>query len=364
RLAAVGREPPGARAEDLRVPQRGQRDRPDPRDLEPEQRGGHAHLRADPLAVPGPGRDRRPARQHRRDRPPVLRPGGDPRVQLHPGPDRVRHAHTPHERGRVRAPRPGRPEAGGGDRGGDRLPPGHAGRDDAPQAGGGHEQLTGDDRFGTIETGAGPATWPAPPLFSVGKSLLAPLPAPLGTGGAPAARVTPVSPPVRTAFPGRPAGARSCGPARIPPRCGRRRLSAPSPPQRPTRLLWGPRNGRPSYRYPAACNVKSSAYFPPRATSSAWLPCSMTVPPSSTRIRSAMRTVENRWLMSTAILPAVSSLNRWNTSYSARASSAAVGSSRISTSASRMYARASAIFCHSPPDRFAPPSKRRPSMWS
>src|SRR5690606_24675286 len=34
------------------------------------------------------------------------------------------------------------------------------------------------DRFGTIETGAAPATWPAPPLFSVGESRLAPLPAP------------------------------------------------------------------------------------------------------------------------------------------------------------------------------------------
>ena len=52
---------------------------------------------------------------------------------------------------------------------------------------------------------------------------------------------------------------------------------------------------------------------------------------SSTMIRSAMRTVEKRCEMRTAILPATSSENRRNTSYSARASSAAVGSSRIST---------------------------------
>ena len=49
-----------------------------------------------------------------------------------------------------------------------------------------------------------------------------------------------------------------------------------------------------------------------------------------------MRTVENRCEMSTAIRPFVSSAKRRNTSYSARASSAAVGSSRISSCASRM----------------------------
>ena len=49
-----------------------------------------------------------------------------------------------------------------------------------------------------------------------------------------------------------------------------------------------------------------------------------------------MRTVEKRCEISTAVLPWLSSLKRWNTSNSARASSAAVGSSRISTWASRM----------------------------
>ena len=59
-------------------------------------------------------------------------------------------------------------------------------------------------------------------------------------------------------------------------------------------------------------------------------------PSASTTMRSAMRTLEKRCEISTAVLPRDSSLNRWNTSNSARASSAAVGSSRISTCASRM----------------------------
>ena len=59
--------------------------------------------------------------------------------------------------------------------------------------------------------------------------------------------------------------------------------------------------------------------------------------------------------------PALSSLKRWKTSNSARASSAAVGSSRISTCASRMYARPIAIFCHSPPESSTPVWKRLPS---
>src|SRR5205807_6842351 len=120
----------------------------------------------------------------------------------------------------------------------------------------------------------------------------------------------------------------------------------------------------PRHRYPAACRLNSSAYRPPRATRSSCVPWSISSPPWSTRIRSAMRTVEKRWEMRTAILPFVSSANRRNTSYSARASSEAVGSSRISTWASRMYARPRATFCHSPPDSSTPPSNRRPSIWS
>ena len=100
------------------------------------------------------------------------------------------------------------------------------------------------------------------------------------------------------------------------------------------------------------------------ASSSACEPCSAMCPSARTTMRSAMRTVEKRCEMRSAILPAVSSAKRWNTSYSDRASSAAVGSSSISSCASRRYARASATFCHSPPDRSTPPSKRRPSSWS
>ena len=47
-------------------------------------------------------------------------------------------------------------------------------------------------------------------------------------------------------------------------------------------------------------------------------------------------TVENLWEMITAVRAPISSANRRNTSYSARASSAAVGSSRMSTWASRI----------------------------
>src|SRR5690349_6467126 len=49
-----------------------------------------------------------------------------------------------------------------------------------------------------------------------------------------------------------------------------------------------------------------------------------TLPSPSTTIRSAMRTLEKRCETSTAVLPWESSLKRWNTSNSARASSAAV----------------------------------------
>ena len=47
----------------------------------------------------------------------------------------------------------------------------------------------------------------------------------------------------------------------------------------------------------------SSAYSPPAAISSAWLPTSATRPPSTTTIRSAIRTVLNRCETSTVIAP-------------------------------------------------------------
>src|SRR5215211_5705178 len=55
-------------------------------------------------------------------------------------------------------------------------------------------------------------------------------------------------------------------------------------------------------------------------------------------MRSAMRTLEKRCEISTAVLPALSSLKRWNTSNSERASSAAVGSSRMRSCAPRIDA--------------------------
>jgi hypothetical protein len=57
-------------------------------------------------------------------------------------------------------------------------------------------------------------------------------------------------------------------------------------------------------------------------------------------MRSAMRTLEKRCEISTAERPALSSRKRWNTSYSARASSAAVGSSRISEHLGRPVVKA------------------------
>src|SRR5215831_17272258 len=61
-----------------------------------------------------------------------------------------------------------------------------------------------------------------------------------------------------------------------------------------------------------------------------------------TMIRSAIRTVENRWEIRIAILPTVSSWKRRKISYSVSASSEAVGSSKTSISASLMKARAKA----------------------
>src|SRR5207249_11993987 len=84
-------------------------------------------------------------------------------------------------------------------------------------------------------------------------------------------------------------------------------------------------------------------------------------PCSSNTIRSARRTVEKRCEMYTAVRPWVSERSRSNRSYSACASSADVGSSRSRMRAfSRMNARASATFCHSPPDRLTPASNHLP----
>src|SRR5579872_2799489 len=67
---------------------------------------------------------------------------------------------------------------------------------------------------------------------------------------------------------------------------------------------------RAPHRYPAACRWKSSAYLPPCASSSSCEPISSISPRSSTSILSAIRTVENRCEISTAVRPLVKSANR------------------------------------------------------
>src|SRR5665648_193442 len=55
--------------------------------------------------------------------------------------------------------------------------------------------------------------------------------------------------------------------------------------------------------YAAACMAYSSAYRPSAAISSLWVPASLIRPPSTTRIRSAIRTVENRCDTRSVIAP-------------------------------------------------------------
>jgi len=56
---------------------------------------------------------------------------------------------------------------------------------------------------------------------------------------------------------------------------------------------------------PVTCGLhfKHGCVAAPSATSLSWLPSSTRRPPSSTTMRSAMRTVEKRWDISSAILP-------------------------------------------------------------
>ena len=64
------------------------------------------------------------------------------------------------------------------------------------------------------------------------------------------------------------------------------------------------------YRYPCACNSNSSAYRPFRASSSSCVPIESTVPSFSTRMRSAMRTLEKRCEISMLVRPALNALKR------------------------------------------------------
>ena len=73
-------------------------------------------------------------------------------------------------------------------------------------------------------------------------------------------------------------------------------------------------------------------------------------------MRSACRTLENRWEITSTVRPASRSPMRSNRSCSARGSSAAVGSSRMTKGASREKARPRATRCRCPMDRSVPPT--------
>jgi hypothetical protein len=66
--------------------------------------------------------------------------------------------------------------------------------------------------------------------------------------------------------------------------------------------------------------------------------------------------VESRWAMMNVVRPAINCSSASNSSASVCASSAEVGSSRISTEASFSSARAIESRCFSPPDKVAPRS--------
>lgn len=82
------------------------------------------------------------------------------------------------------------------------------------------------------------------------------------------------------------------------------------------------------------------------------VPASIIPPSLSTNISSTSRMVENLCVIRIVVLPAIRALNFVNSSYSALASSEAVGSSRIRILESAMKARLMAIFCHSPSDNW------------
>src|SRR4051794_27071266 len=79
-------------------------------------------------------------------------------------------------------------------------------------------------------------------------------------------------------------------------------------------------------------------------------------------MRSAARTVEKRWEISRTERDANSSRIRAKRSCSALASSAAVGSSRITNGASRKNSRARATFCHCPSDEVDPADELRAEL--
>mmetsp|Transcript_402 Transcript_402/g.1378 ORF Transcript_402/g.1378 Transcript_402/m.1378 type:complete len:97 (-) Transcript_402:1608-1898(-) len=95
--------------------------------------------------------------------------------------------------------------------------------------------------------------------------------------------------------------------------------------------------------------------------SSLWLPDSTTLPPWTTHILSALRTVLSLWAMTSDVRFCMSLSRASCTSFSDSVSSAEVASSRMSMGASLRTARAMATLCFCPPDSPLPRSPRNVS---
>ena len=88
--------------------------------------------------------------------------------------------------------------------------------------------------------------------------------------------------------------------------------------------------------------------------SSPWVPCSVTRPPSSTRILSAPTTVESRWAIMMTVRSFVSRAKAFWIKASFSGSAKAVASSSTTMGASFKMARASAMRCASPAGKIGP----------
>ena len=86
------------------------------------------------------------------------------------------------------------------------------------------------------------------------------------------------------------------------------------------------------------------------------MPLSRTSPASSTRMRSALRTVARRWAITSVVRPCMRLASACWTSRSDSESSAEVASSRMRMGGSLRMARAMAMRCRCPPDSRLPRS--------
>src|SRR6478735_1828036 len=94
----------------------------------------------------------------------------------------------------------------------------------------------------------------------------------------------------------------------------------------------------------------SSSYRPPAASSSSCVPRSTIRPASTTRIRSAARTVDRRWAITTAVRPSSASASASWTAASEVLSRWAVASSRMTTRWRASSSRAMVMRWRSPPE--------------